>query len=146
MENGVVQLSDIGQIVDEAWSEVTAHRPGVMLDLWVVMPNHVHGIVVLPGSANPPGPHPMASDGPQQGSLGAVIGGFKSAASREARRGNLVPDGVLWQRGYYDRIIRNARELDAIRQYIADNPVRWADDPENPERFEPESFGSILQR
>ena len=80
------------------------------LDAFVVMPNHVHGIVWLPGAGHAP--------------LPVVIGSFKSAVSRLA-------GGPLWQR-FYDRVIRSDSGLRALRQYVTDNPLRWALDRENP--------------
>jgi putative transposase len=77
------------------------------------MPNHIHGIVLFfrAGHARP---------------LPVVIGSFKSAVTRMAGR-------PIWQRGYYDRVIRDDAELEALRQYIADNPVKCATDHENPD-------------
>jgi putative transposase len=67
--------------------------------------------------------------------LGTVIGGFKSAASREVAQQGLMLVRPLWQRNYFERVIRNDRELAATRQYIADNPIRWNDDPNHPQRL-----------
>jgi putative transposase len=86
--------------------------PAVGLDAFVVMPNHVHGIVWLPGAGHAP-PLPV------------VIGSFKSAVSR-------LEGGPLWQRSFYDRVIRSDIELRALRQYVTDNLLRWALDRENP--------------
>jgi REP element-mobilizing transposase RayT len=91
---------------------VPDHFPAVGLDAFVVMPNHVHGIVWLPGAGHAP-PLPV------------VIGSFKSAVSRLAGE-------PLWQRSFYDRVIRSDSELRALRQYVTDNPVRWALGRENP--------------
>lgn len=96
------------------------------------MPNHLRGIIVLSGSAvaGVPGANPLS--GPKPGSLGAAIGGFKSVVSREIAANHLSPVRPFWQRNYYERVIRNDQELDAIRKYIADNPLRWDDDPDHP--------------
>ena len=96
------------------------------------MPNYLHGIIVLPGSAVTGVPGANLLPGPKPGSLGAIIGGFKSAVSREIAANYLSPVRPLWQRNYYERAIRNDQELDAIRRYIADNPFRWDDDPDHP--------------
>ncbi|MFN8593521.1 MAG: transposase [Thermomicrobiales bacterium] len=103
-----------------------------MLDAWVVMPNHLHGIVVLMGDAHTRPTIGITPRGPARASLGAVIGGFKSAVSRQVTAERLTLVQPIWQRNYYERIIRNDRELAAIRQYIADNPARWESDPEHP--------------
>jgi putative transposase len=102
----------LGRIVDECWTEIPKHFPAVSLDAFVLMPNHIHGIVWLPRAGHAP-------------PLPAAIGSFKSAASRAAGR-------PLWQRSFHDRVIRDESELQALRQYVADNPVRWAVDRENP--------------
>jgi hypothetical protein len=73
-----------------------------------------------------------------------VIGGFKGAVSRDiAANKHLSPVRPLWQRNFYERIIRNDRELDAIRRYIADNPLRWDDDPDHPRLHAPTSASRL---
>ncbi len=74
------------------------------------------------------------SSGPARGSLGAVVGSFKSAATRGINRVRGSPGVPVWQRNYHDRIIRDEDELLRIRTYIRENPLRWAVDPENPKR------------
>jgi hypothetical protein len=88
-----------------------------------------------------PGAHPLP--GPKPGSLGTAIGGFSSAVSREIAAKHLSPVRPLWQRNHYERVIRNDQELDAIRKYIADNPLRWNDDPDHPRLH---SLGTLSQR
>ena len=109
-----VDLSPIGVIVELAAGGMGEFHPGVALDSFVVMPNHVHAILYLDRGRRPP-PVP------------AVVGAFKARASRRA-------DRALWQRGYHDRIIRDEHELSALREYIETNPLRGAVDRENPER------------
>lgn len=96
------------------------------------MPNHCHGIVILPGSAETAQVEGRIPGGPAPSSLGAVVGGFKSAVSREVAARDLTLVKPIWQRNYYERIVRNDRELEAIRAYIATNPQRWQDDPDHP--------------
>jgi REP element-mobilizing transposase RayT len=109
-----VELSPIGEVVERAAAGMATFHAGVELDTFVVMPNHVHAIVGIDRRRRPP-------------PLPAVVGAFKARASRGA-------DRALWQRGYYDRIIRNERELAALRDYIDTNPLRWALDRENLQR------------
>lgn len=130
---GEVRHSPVGKIVNSRWQDLPAHMPGLRLDLWVVMPNHVHGIVVLPGF-NPEHASDDSPHGPCPGSLGAVIGGFKSTVSREVAANNLSMVRPLWQRNYFERIIRNDREFAAIQRHIVENPRRWDNDPEHPSR------------
>jgi REP element-mobilizing transposase RayT len=141
-------------VVEYAWQNIPCqpHAGHVALDEWVVMPNHLHGILVLEeiddslgrgeagrtddefatGSSLRPAP-PLRRDpiGLKPGSVGAIVGNFKSLTTRQVNNLQRTPGAKVWQRGYYDRIVRNERELDAIRQYIRDNPARWTDDREN---------------
>jgi REP element-mobilizing transposase RayT len=110
------QASPPGTLVTAEWQDVPRRFPGVALDAFVVMPNHLHGIVVLEPGAMPP--------------LGAIIRAFKAVTTRRLRTSG-VPD-FTWQANYYEHIIRNELDLDRVRQYITENPARWADDTENP--------------
>jgi putative transposase len=128
--DGEVMLSPFGEIARQKWVHSAVLREGVELDLFVVMPNHVHGLVVL----RPP---PRLPDLPRDArfasrSLGALVGGFKAATSRRINDLRGTPGRPVWQRNYYDRIVRDEDELDAIRAYIGDNPSRWSQDPEHP--------------
>ena len=163
-----VKLSDYGRIVTEEWHRTEALRDNVRLDAFVVMPNHVHGIIALvpPGTQGDADPHgyrafahsPAAVDhaamdgrtvGAQRrgapthahathattdrngrpnvapGSLGAVVRGFKAAATRRINRRRGTPGGAVWQRNYYEHIIRHERAWHACRRYIDANPRRW---------------------
>ena len=220
-------------VVENAWRAIPKHDHAqhVQLDEWIVMPNHLHGIIIIDmdhvgarqagnavelqtGSANRPASPPPAgtndglqndvanrpasppsagmkvesqndaadrpassalggtsasescgameegarqvgldgvggfgdsirpasplrdgADGVQPGSIGAIVGNFKSLTARRINNLRRTPGAKVWQRGYYDRIVRNERELNAIRRYIVDNPRRWAEDRENLERL-----------
>ncbi|MGB3712826.1 MAG: transposase [Candidatus Promineifilaceae bacterium] len=103
----------------------------VILDEWIVMPNHLHGIVVLVKRKGAGSSQPSVFGYPRSGSLSTIIGTYKSMVTRRINNLRHTPGGKLWQRGYYERIVRNERELNAIRQYIRANPERWKDDREN---------------
>jgi REP element-mobilizing transposase RayT len=109
-----VVLSRIGRIV-ERQIELLPERLRVQLDECVVMPNHVHLVVGLRTRARQASPS----------RLGTVIGSMKSGSAREAG----IP---LWQRGYFDYVIRDEGDLERVREYIRTNPIRWAPDPEIP--------------
>lgn len=148
---GVV-LSPAGQVVIETWMALADHFAAVRLDEFVVMPNHVHGVVVLISPENAMGhvgakhsPEPRSADksvplanasplprGTSSGSLGAVIQNFKSVSSRRINVLRGTPGAPVWQRNYFERVLRDERELDTARQYIAANPARWYEDRENP--------------
>ena len=110
-------------------------RPGVKLDVFQVMPNHLHGIVIFDDTSAEEifvGAHSRAPSFRQPRSLGSLIGGFKSAATKRTNQLRGTPGVPVWQRNYYERVIRNDHELQAIRQYIKENPAKWAEDSENP--------------
>ena len=119
-----VALNECGKVVKRCWLEIPQHFPSVALDAFVVMPNHLHGIFLVRLGAET-----EIRAGPWH--LGTVVAAFKSAAAKEVGPLIAIPSRAVWQRGYYEHIIRNDIDLDRIRQYIADNAFRWADDPEN---------------
>jgi len=130
-----------GEIVQGCWHEIPMHFPYVELDAFVVMPNHVHSIIWIMGArhAVPPQPHvniPTAEQfgKPVPGSIPTIVRTFKSAVTKRIHETCAAFDTPLWQRNYYEHIIRNDRALEAIRQYIAENPLRWHLDRYNPTR------------
>lgn len=125
------------RIVETFWQRLPQHMPHVKLDVFVVMPNHLHGILWLiktdlgtsaADTISPPQSHLVA------GSLGAIVGNFKSITARRINQIRKTPGQPMWQRNYYEHIIRHDKELNAIRQYIGDNPANWLQDTENPDR------------
>ena len=152
-----MQYSEKGQIAYECWRAIPDHFPTVELGAFVIMPNHVHGIIILRedvggdavsenrsailsptvGATHWVAPtngrkYVIPTNGPQRGSIGAIIGAYKMSVTRKivAQFGG-VPD--LWQRNYYEHIIRNDEEHKRIHLYIESNPVHWNSDAENPE-------------
>ena len=120
-----VQLSQAGRATLETWETLPLRFLAVDLDVFVVMPTHIHGILVLGGG---PGLSPDIS----RPTLAAVMRVFKSVSGIQGNRALGRTNQPFWQRSYYDRIVRNARELALIRQYITDNPARWETDVDNP--------------
>jgi REP element-mobilizing transposase RayT len=129
VREGEMQLTPLGEIIAAEWTEAVERRPYVDADAFVVMPNHVHGIVRLAnlheGSVGRPHPAP---NGPAPRSLAAFVGHFKSSVTRTARAH--LPDAppAIWHRSYHDHIIRTDRALHIIRRYISENPARWIED------------------
>ena len=136
--DGAMQLNTAGRMVQAICSELSLHYPSVATDAFVVMPNHFHGIVILVGI----GPRAYPKSGQSQGiaptiSLPDVVGRFKSLTTKRyadgVKQSAWVPfPGKLWQRNYYEHIIRDAKSLDRLREYILNNPLRWSFDAENP--------------
>ena len=138
--DGRVASSPLGEIVEREWLRSAAIRQEIVLDLFIVMPNHVHGIVwVEPGTlgvVGATGRSPLRGSparGPTPKSLGAFVGGFKSAATTRINQLRGTPRAAVWQRNYYERVIRDEEELARLRQYIEDNPAQWSQDRENPQ-------------
>jgi len=147
--DGCMGLNGAGQMLAAMWNGIPARLPGVEIDAFVVMPNHLHGIILLADAVGAPlvGAHAHAAVNrattrvaPTDISrLGDVVGAFKSLATVEYVRGVKTTRWPafrvrLWQRNYYEHIIRNEQSLNRIRQYIDENPLRWAFDDENPQR------------
>jgi REP element-mobilizing transposase RayT len=105
------------------WDELPKNFPGIELDAFVVMPNHVHGIVVLKdaGAMN------------RVPTIGEIVRAYKARCTRDINCLRGAQGQLLWQRNYYEHIIRNEFSLQEIREYIANNPAQWANDHENPD-------------
>jgi len=117
-----VVLSPIGQVVERCWLALPRHFARVILDSLVIMPDHLHGIIMF---GNSPASHLSApTNGTQPGSLAAVIQNFKSVSTRRVNQIQYTSGTALWQRNYYERIIRTDAELSNVQRYIADNPAR----------------------
>lgn len=112
--SGIV-LSRAGEIVLETWRALPSHYPHVALDAFVVMPDHVHGIVILHGAAALEDRHPLTE----------VVRALKSYSSLAINKERGTPGARVWQRGFHDRIVRDHDALAAIRAYIRANPARW---------------------
>jgi putative transposase len=142
ISDATMQLNDFGKIAYNCWLELPNHFPKLVLDEFVVMPNHVHGIVLIQSDQNvvPVGARhalplpPKASFGKlPKGSLGAIIGSFKSAVTKRINEARGSPGETVWQRNYFDRIVRSDEQLIAARAYIVNNPLGWTLDVLNSE-------------
>ena len=144
--DGEMRLNDAGQIVREEWLRTAELRKNVILDEFVVMPNHFHAIIHIHDNVGAhcmrPGPNERADikrahvGAPlrrrKSGSIGSIIAGFKSAVTKRINQLRDNPGAPVWQRNYYERVIRDDRELQSIQQYIVDNPGKWQDDENHP--------------
>ena len=124
---GTMRLSDAGTVIGQCWLDIPHHFPVVTLDCHVVMPNHVHGILLLQGEEIGKLSAPFPS-------LSTVVGSFKSAATKQLHVAGNCSAGPIWQRGYYEHVILRTESLDRIRQYIVNNPAQWELDADNPDR------------
>jgi REP-associated tyrosine transposase len=115
--NDAVMLDRAGRVVQSVWDSLPDRFPGLDVDAFVIMPSHVHGVIVLPDGG--------------KGPLGEVVRTFKAASTRLIRTSGFPDFG--WQRSYYEHVIRGEDELERVRAYVVGNPARWETDRENPE-------------
>jgi putative transposase len=165
--NGAMRLSAAGRIVEQEWRRLVRHFRNIRLDAYVIMPNHLHGIIVINESvearlasqqgivgATHADQHEAIIDrggspvrdgsperegrpkGPGAGSLGAMIGQFKSRVTRRIWSLAAYDHIPIWHRNYYEHIIRNELEWGRICEYIHNNPACWAEDLHHPNRPE----------
>jgi REP element-mobilizing transposase RayT len=156
-----MQMTPYGVLVQACWHDLPHHYPHVRLDAFTVMPNHVHGIIILTGNTVEAGSQPVvgaglkpvvgaglkpvvgaglkpAPTGPaptgKRHGLPEIVRAFKTFSSRRINELRGTPGTPIWQRNYYEHIIRSEDELKRVREYIANNALQWALDRENPHR------------
>jgi putative transposase len=122
--DGRMAPNKLGRAVRHTWDGLADRFPSILLDAFVVMPNHVHGIVFL-------GANPDTKDSP---ALGSVMRAFNSLSAIECNRLLGRSGTPFWQPRFHDRIVRDDKALETIRAYIENNPRNWMTDPENPIR------------
>jgi putative transposase len=137
---GEIRLSDIGQVVVDEWLRTGEVRKNIELDSFVVMPNHFHGIVVISGNGRgvlqyAPTANQTSLRSPSQ-TIGAIVRGFKSITTKRINIIRNTRGMPVWQRNYYEHIIRTEDELTSLREYIINNPEQWSFDNENPDCVE----------
>jgi REP element-mobilizing transposase RayT len=135
--DGRMVLNDAGKIIERVWEDLPARFPSVELDAFALMPNPVHGIIAIrngPVGAGLalPDKQGAASSAP---TLGDVVRTFKSISAIRVNRLLSGSGQPLWQRSYYEHIIRDDGELNRTREYIQDNPVNWSKDENHPDRL-----------
>lgn len=137
---GKMRLNSLGYIAFTYWQKIPVHFAHLQLDVFVVMPNHLHGILVIrdtPIKAQLGDNSTTEKFGkPVRGSIPTVIRSYKAAVTKQI---NLICNtkytSLIWQRDFYEHINRDEQSLETIRRYIAENPWRWVDAPENPQHY-----------
>ena len=133
--DGKMRLNEAGRIVQQCWNQIPEHFPHVELGEFIVMPNHVHGIVVIAETPNVGARHavplPEKFCKPVPGSIPTIVRSFKSAVTKRINEMRGTPGVPVWQRNYYEHVIRNDESLHCIREYIINNPLQWDMDREN---------------
>ena len=135
-----MEVSGLGSIVRETWNAIPRHFAQVNLHDFVIMPNHVHGLIEIACQAGAQHAAPLqqtshanlGSPAVKAGSLSAIVRSFKAAVTLRARK-ELGWSGEIWQRNYFERVVRDGQEFSDASRYIAENPLMWELDKENPQ-------------
>jgi REP element-mobilizing transposase RayT len=122
IKDDVMTLSAFGEIVQSRWFNLPNHYTHVTLDQFVIMPNHIHGVIVLKSNQAKSQYQPLSE----------IVRALKSFSTRQINTLRQISATSVWQRNYYERVIRNERELKATREYVINNPLKWALDKEHP--------------
>lgn len=123
-------LSQTGRMAYNYWNEIPCHFPFVQLDEFIIMPNHIHGILIINNSNDKTDKrverhYTDNKFGPQSKNIGSIIRGFKIGVTKQTKNDNI---SFGWQPRFYDHIIRNNQDLIRIRNYIQNNPRKWKND------------------
>jgi putative transposase len=153
VNHGKMVLNAFGKLVESTWYDLPNHNTNVNLDQFIVMPNHVHGIIILNdvhdtvgagsvivGAGSEPAPtghnnitNPQINNKPKPHDLPEIVRQFKTFSARRINQKRQMTGYPVWQRGYFEHIIRNEPELYEIRKYIINNPAQWELDNERPD-------------
>jgi len=144
IEEGKMQLNEFGEIVSSCWKDLPNHYTCALTDEFVIMPNHVHGIIVITepnpvGEGSEPSPtrrHPLSE----------IVRSFKTFSARRINECRGTPGLSVWQRNYFEHIIRDERSLERIRQYIVSNPERWLEDENDLANGAADEFSSWIKQ
>jgi REP element-mobilizing transposase RayT len=120
-----MRLNAVGQIVADTWQWLGSHYPGVTLDEWMVMPTHLHEILVLTTAAARPKTVGDTNSATRRKPVGELIGAFETRSTKPVNRLRETPGAALWQRNFWERVIRDEYELSKIREYIRRNPETY---------------------
>jgi len=139
IKNGKLQESITSKICMECWLDLPNHYPNCILDAFVIMPNHIHGVIIIANvetGFKPVSTKPVSTNAnTKQHSLSEIIRGFKTFTARKINEHQDTQGQPFWQSRFYDRIIRDEDELNHVREYIQNNPLKWEEDKNNPENL-----------
>ena len=150
VRDGVMVLNEYGRIVEKEWVRTSDIRSNVKFDEYVIMPNHFHGILIINDNRkcnvgarrclaldkvdaiHNRATHRIAPTTIKPNSIGSIIGQFKSLVTKQINILRKTQGRPVWHRNYYEHVIRNEKELYAVRKYIRDNALNWDKDEDNP--------------
>lgn len=125
LRRNALELTAAGRIVADAWADLPSRFPHIAIDAFVVMPDHIHGIIVIRRRPQSTIRGTLRTHrGSIPGSLPAIVQAFKSMSTRRIRS-EVDRNARVWQRNYYERIVRDDDAITAIRRYIVNNPAKW---------------------
>ncbi|MGH3089021.1 MAG: transposase [Rubrobacteraceae bacterium] len=142
VSDGEMEENDYAEAVRHCWEDLPDHYPHAALDAFVIMPNHIHGIVVLTGRSPVPTDGERADDeragfkpaptggAPPRHGLPEIVRALKTYSARRINALRGTPGAAVWQRGYYEHVVRDERDMERIREYIVSNPRNWQKDRE----------------
>lgn len=140
--NGEMVVNELGRLVSTTWMDLPNHNDNIQLDEFVIMPNHIHGIIIIVGAGSKPAqnrqiifraglePAPTTNANIK---LSEIVRQLKTFSARRINQLRNTPRVPVWQRNYYEHIIRNKKSLNQIRDYIQNNPLQWQWDENNPD-------------
>ena len=140
VDEGKMILSPLGRVVRSCWVQIPEHFPAATINEYVIMPNHIHGIIALVVGAryivrsDPAARSKEQFQKPTRGTIPTIVRTFKAGVTRVARAKLGIQDEMIWQSNYFERALRDGREVSLAIRYIAENPQRWMWDEENAER------------
>ncbi len=123
-----IRLSPLGNIVNDVWQSIPLHFPQATVNHFVIMPNHIHGIISMAGARHMPQQNFEQFGKPVSGSIPTIIRSFKSEVTRRFNILRNSPGGKVWQRNFYERVIRDEEEFQKLSDYILANPLNWHED------------------
>lgn len=134
INEGNMHLNGYGLLIRETWLWLAKQYSYVLLDEFIVMPNHLHGILIIDSRGGLSDSEGRSRATPTKiKPLGGLIAAFKTVSTKSVNTQRGTPGAVLWQRNYYEHVMRNEPDLQRIREYIANNPRQWELDEENPD-------------
>jgi putative transposase len=134
IENEGMRLNRYGEIIEECWRWLEMQYSYVSLGTFIIMPNHLHGIIIINNDDKRRGGSRTAPT--KRKPLGRLIGAFKTVSAKKINAIYKITNSTIWQRNYYEHVIRNENELNKICEYIVFNPLHWETDEENPINWE----------
>jgi REP element-mobilizing transposase RayT len=126
---GEMVLNRLGEILSFTWNDLPNHNQNIKLDEFSIMPNHIHGIIIIVGAGSEPAPTLKKSHG-----LPEIVRQFKTFSAKRINKQRCAAGTAVWQRNYYEHVVRDETDLNSIREYIVNNPKKWELDDENPNR------------